>query len=129
MRRDLFRSQLIHVFTLLASLAMYNLNKFYFRYQSMEREWFRIATDVLPNFIIIIIFYSGLAILRQLVFNRFNKRLAYYFPLAGFCLLLGVEEYTGMLMMSKVSDLNDSFASSAAGILVVVSTELSIRRS
>ncbi len=105
---------------LIVGVALYNLNKYYLRFLPMENAFFRIITDVWPNAMIVIIFFLVLVLLRPNQMPATQKRRLYYGGLFFFCLVLGVEEYTGVFRMSRVADINDGLASGvSAGVLVV----------
>ncbi len=153
---------------LLLSIGVYNLNKYYLRFLPMDRAWFKVMTDVLPNFMIVIIFFLVIVMIRFLFsqheyplkvlsllvpadFRGFlsainsvisgktlrNNNLGRFADthisqskknlkglVIGFCIILWLEEYFGMFMMSKVSDLNDALASFAASFAVVMINEI-----
>jgi len=105
---------------LVLGIVLYNLNKYYLRFLSMENALFRILTDVWPNAIIVFIFFLVLVLMRPNTMTATDTRRLYYGGLFLFCLVLGVEEYTGVFRMSRVTDLNDGLASCiSAGVLVM----------
>lgn len=111
-------------FLLVISVAVYNLNKYYLRYLPMDNQAFRLVTDVLPNFMIVMVFFSMVSLVTK-------KSAIRYGCLLLFCALLWLEEYTAPFGMSKVSDVNDSLASCAALIMIISiqETKRAIQRS
>lgn len=106
-------------FLLTLCVIVYNINKYYLRFLPMDNEGFRLITDVLPNFIIVFIFFFLMTLVNPLTLSTEIKRLWYYGGLVLFCGLLVAEEITGMFRMSKVSDVSDSLASCAAVLFLV----------
>jgi hypothetical protein len=107
-----------------ASLLLYNINKFYFRHLQIDEPFLQMVIDVLPNFLIVPIFYFTLSVLQPYLFSRKNRHAVYYLSLLLFCVLLGLEEATGIFYMSKVSDIKDSLASYTAAAIIVSANEL-----
>ncbi|MCU0396711.1 MAG: hypothetical protein MUC73_01280 [Cyclobacteriaceae bacterium] len=110
------------------SILGYNINKFYLRFLSMEMHWYRLFTDVLPNFLIVIIAYLTAVLVRSFELVKNYNKLYDYGILLFFALLLTVEESTGFLGMSKVSDLNDTIASFSAVLIVILANEAQAKK-
>ena len=94
----------------------------------MELHWYRLITDVLPNFMIVIIAYLTGVFVKSLGLVKSYSKLYDYGMLVLFALLLAVEELTGFFGMSKVSDLNDSIASFSAMLIVIMVNEVRVRK-
>jgi len=116
--------KILSCFLLSASLLLYNINKFYFRHLQIDEPYLQLVIDVLPNFLIVPIFFSILSLIQPYLFNTRNKQAVYYISLLLFCVLLGLEEATGIFHMSKVSDIKDSLASYTAATLIITTKEL-----
>jgi hypothetical protein len=110
------------------SILGYNINKFYLRFLSMDMHWYRLFTDVLPNFLIVIIAYLTAVLVRSLELVKYCNKLYDYGILLFFALLLMVEESTGFFGMSKVSDRNDTIASFSAVLIVILVNEAQAKK-
>lgn len=93
----------------------------------MEWQWYRVLTDVLPNFLIILIVYTMLSFLKSASIVTSYRRFYDYMTLLVFGLILATEEHSGIFGMSRVSDLNDTIASFSAVITVIVTNEVILR--
>jgi hypothetical protein len=90
----------------------------------MDQEWYKVMTDVMPNFMIVIIFFLMFSLLQPFFLPKGNARMIGYGMVAVFCTVLCLEEHSGIFSMSKVSDGNDSLASCLAAVLVIFLNEV-----
>jgi hypothetical protein len=108
------------------SLSLYNLNKYYLRFLSMDQKWYRVMTDVIPNFMIVIIFFLLVSWVQPFFLPKRNARIIGYGMVVAFSAVLCLEEQSGIFNMSKVSDVNDSLASCLAAASVIFIKEVRV---
>jgi hypothetical protein len=107
-------------------LVVYNLNKYHLRFLSMDQKWYRVMTDVIPNFMIVIIFFLLVSWVQPFFLPKRNARIIGYGMVVAFSAVLCLEEQSGIFNMSKVSDVNDSVASCLAAASVIFIKEVRV---